>query len=146
MPRIVGWSLIGIGAIALRARLQNVTLSPTRRPGVLSTREAASELGVSERTLRRYINAGLIGFHRLPGGHYRIPAEAIASFWSKHSPQPRRADRRAPLVARPRRAPAAGQAGASGRRTRLSASTQPRPDEAVPARRSDTVATDGARR
>jgi excisionase family DNA binding protein len=126
--------------------LQNVTLSYTRGPGVLSTREAASELGVSERTLRRYISAGLIGFHRLPGGHYRIPAEAITSFWSEHSPPPRRAARRAPLVARPRRARTAGQAGVGGRRARLSASTQPRPDEALPARRSGAIAADGAGR
>jgi excisionase family DNA binding protein len=47
----------------------------------------ASELGVSERTLRRYIQAGLIGFRRLPGGHYRIPREAIEAFWSEHAPR-----------------------------------------------------------
>jgi len=100
------------------------TISPTP---VLSTSEAASELGVSERTLRRYIVSGLIGFHRLPGGHYRIPREAIAEFWSDHSPTPRPAGRRAPLVARPRsRVASTARPDASKRRSRLSAMREPR--------------------
>jgi excisionase family DNA binding protein len=90
---------------------------------VLSTSQAASELGVSERTLRRYIQAGLIGFRRLPGGHYRIPREAIEAFWSEHAPRAPRTGRRVPLVARP--LPRAGHRsmtdGASKRRARLSA-------------------------
>jgi excisionase family DNA binding protein len=53
-----------------------------RRP--LSNSEAAAELGVSERTLRRYIASDAIRHHRLPGGHYRIPAEAIEEFWAAH--------------------------------------------------------------
>jgi excisionase family DNA binding protein len=51
-----------------------------RRP--LSSSEAAFELGVCERTLRRYIASDRIRHHRLPGGHYRIPAEAIDEFWA----------------------------------------------------------------
>ena len=39
----------------------------------LSTREAAALLGVHQRTVRRYIAAGLLGNRKLPGGHYRIP-------------------------------------------------------------------------
>src|ERR1039458_10521363 len=35
----------------------------------------ASELGVSEQTLRRYITAGLIVYRQRPGGHYRIPRD-----------------------------------------------------------------------
>jgi excisionase family DNA binding protein len=54
----------------------------------------ASELGVSEQTLRRYITAGLIGYRQLPGGHYRIPRDAIEEFWSEHSPPPRHTGRR----------------------------------------------------
>jgi excisionase family DNA binding protein len=51
---------------------------------VLSSREAAAALGVCERTLRRYIASDRIRYHRLPGGHYRIPEEAIAEFWAEH--------------------------------------------------------------
>jgi len=51
-----------------------------RRP--LSSSEAAAELGVCKRTLRRYIASDRIRHHRLPGGHYRIPAEAIEEFWA----------------------------------------------------------------
>jgi excisionase family DNA binding protein len=102
--------------------------APRHPPSVLSTSQAASELGVSERTLRRYIQAGVIGFRRLPGGHYRIPREAIEDFWSEHAPRARLTGRRAPLVARPR--PRAGHGpntdGASKRRPRLSAETAPR--------------------
>ncbi len=47
----------------------------------LTTREAAAWLGVHERTVRRYISAGLLDYRKLPGGHYRIPQEAIDEFW-----------------------------------------------------------------
>jgi excisionase family DNA binding protein len=59
-----------------------------RRQGALSSSEAAAELGVCERTLRRYIEAGLIGYHRLPGGHYRIPENSIAAFWARQERRP----------------------------------------------------------
>jgi excisionase family DNA binding protein len=48
----------------------------------LSSSEAARALGVCERTLRRYIASDRIRHHRLPGGQYRIPAEAIDEFWA----------------------------------------------------------------
>ncbi len=38
-------------------------------------------LGVHERTLRRYLTMGLLAHRRLPGGHYRIPVEALSAFW-----------------------------------------------------------------
>jgi excisionase family DNA binding protein len=55
------------------------TIGRTRN---LSSSEAAAELGVCLRTLRRYIASERIRYHRLPGGHYRIPAEAIDEFWA----------------------------------------------------------------
>jgi excisionase family DNA binding protein len=51
----------------------------------LSSSEAAAVLGVCERTLRRYIACGRIRYHRLPGGHYRIPVEAIDEFWAQNT-------------------------------------------------------------
>lgn len=56
----------------------------------LKCREAAARLGICERTLRRYMRAGRIRYHRLPGGHYRIPEDAIEEFWSSHDPSPAR--------------------------------------------------------
>lgn len=128
-------------------RLEGMSVSTSAPAGPpLSTGEAASELGVSERTLRRYISAGLIGFRRLPGGHYRIPREAIAEFWSRHSPPPRRSARRMPLVAHPPRPRMAGDASTEtgARRPRLSATRQPRSYEVPPAERDNALARDFA--
>lgn len=110
-------------------------MAPIRPGRVLNTREAAGELGVSERTLRRYIASGQIDFRRLPGGHYRIPRQAIADFWSEHSHAPRHAPaRRVPLVPRPRASTApTAIAGTSARRTRLSARRKPTAYEIRPA-------------
>lgn len=58
--------------------------SRSRRRDLLTTAEAASELGVHPRTVLRYLAQGLIACHRLPGGHYRIPSESIAGFWRQH--------------------------------------------------------------
>jgi excisionase family DNA binding protein len=67
---------------------------------LLTTREAAAELGVHERTLRRYMSSGLLAYQRLPGGHYRIPEESIRNLWAgEDSPnldrrrRPQRTDR-----------------------------------------------------
>lgn len=49
---------------------------------MLSTRQAAAVLGVHERTVRRYLAAGALAHRRLPGGHYRIPTDAIEALWS----------------------------------------------------------------
>lgn len=55
--------------------------SQPQRPRVLTTTQAALVLGVHERTLRRYLAMGLLAHRRLPGGHYRIPVEALSEFW-----------------------------------------------------------------
>jgi excisionase family DNA binding protein len=85
--------------------------------GPLKCSEAAARLGICERTLRRYMQADRIRYHRLPGGHYRIPEDAIAEFWSEHNP-PRPHRRHAspalePVLRRPTQRPS------TGRRTRL---------------------------
>jgi excisionase family DNA binding protein len=109
---------------------------------VLSTSEAAAELGVSERTLRRYITSGLIVYRQLPGGHYRIPREAIDEFWREHSTSPRRTARRQRLAARHShpRAARATTATESSRRARLSAASAPRSYEVPPAHRVGVIA------
>jgi excisionase family DNA binding protein len=63
--------------------------STARRSEPLTTAEAAAALGVHERTVRRYLSSGLLAFRRLPGGHYRIPAEALAEFWRANVPSGR---------------------------------------------------------
>jgi excisionase family DNA binding protein len=62
---------------------------------------------VCERTLRRYIEAGLIGYRRLPGGHYRISEDAIAEFWARQDSRraARRVARAATRHAPPERGP-----------------------------------------
>jgi excisionase family DNA binding protein len=46
----------------------------------LTTTQAAAFLGVSERTLRRYLALGLLSYGRLPGGHYRLREETLEEF------------------------------------------------------------------
>lgn len=62
----------------------------TRRGELLTTTQAAAALGVHERTVRRYLSSGVLACRRLPGGHYRIPAEALAEFWHVNDPSERR--------------------------------------------------------
>jgi excisionase family DNA binding protein len=90
-----------------------------RRLGLLSSTEAAAALGVCERTLRRYIASGRIRCHRLPGGHYRIPQDAITEFWAEHD-RLKRAQRSARASARlavrtPERSAASTRRAALGR-------------------------------
>jgi excisionase family DNA binding protein len=47
------------------------------RPVLLTVPQAASLLGVSDRTVRRWIKAERIPFLRLPAGEYRIPQGAL---------------------------------------------------------------------
>jgi excisionase family DNA binding protein len=47
------------------------------RPLLLTVPQAASLLGVSDRTVRRWIKAERIPFLRLPSGEYRIPQGAL---------------------------------------------------------------------
>jgi len=64
----------------------------TRRPGpsgALTTTEAAAFLGVSERTLRRYLALGLLSYGRLPGGHYRLMEETLVEFLARHGSKAR---------------------------------------------------------
>ncbi len=92
--------------------------STARAAGPLKLSEAAARLGVCEKTLRRYMQADRIRYHRLPGGHYRIPEDAIDEFWSDHdSRQPRR--RRGSEAARSPSVRRAAERSSSGRRPRL---------------------------
>jgi excisionase family DNA binding protein len=106
--------------------------SPSRAPRLLSTGQAAVELGVHERTLRRYITLGQIGYHRLPGGHYRVPREAIEQFWREHEG----AD--ASAAARPRRSrrQSSRPAGKAARARRPLLERQPASYELTPERLS----------
>jgi excisionase family DNA binding protein len=97
------------------------------RPGSgrpLKSSEAAAALGVSERTLRRYARDGRIRYHRLPGGHYRIPEEAIEEFWHEQD-APRRGH---PHRTQTKAAPSTRRAGARVGRRRPALGTQPPQD------------------
>lgn len=45
----------------------------TSRPQLLTVAQAAALLSVSDRTIRRWIEAGKVPYLKLPGGDYRIP-------------------------------------------------------------------------
>ncbi|MGH3042150.1 MAG: helix-turn-helix domain-containing protein [Gaiellaceae bacterium] len=47
------------------------------RPQLLTVAQAASLLNVSDRTIRRWIEAGKIPYLELPSGGYRIPQGAL---------------------------------------------------------------------
>lgn len=47
------------------------------RPQLLTVNEAAALLKVSDRTIRRWIEAEKIPYLRLPGGSFRIPQGAL---------------------------------------------------------------------
>lgn len=49
------------------------------RPHLLTVKEAAHLLNVSERTVRRWIEAESVPYVELPGGGYRIPQGALLS-------------------------------------------------------------------
>ena len=53
----------------------------------LKSREAAALLGVSTRTLRRYISEGVVPTYRLPSGHVRIHPNVIEELTRPVGPQ-----------------------------------------------------------
>lgn len=88
------------------------------RVTVLTTAQAAAALGVHERTVRRYVSMGLLGHRRLPGGHYRIPEEALAEFWQANErPAARAPDADPGRSTRERDRQRRGRTGASRRRS-----------------------------
>jgi len=68
----------------LAARQPSTRPQPSR---ALTTTEAATFLGVSERTLRRYLALGLLSYGRLPGGHYRLLEETLVEFLARRGSQ-----------------------------------------------------------
>ena len=115
----------------------------------LTTREAAAWLGVHERTVRRYISAGLLDYRKLPGGHYRIPQEAIDGFWGMvDGAQQRRC--RVPAAERLRAGSASPMPAERDRRSRLELAVGERSAvaydlslEVLAALRREVVAGDG---
>jgi excisionase family DNA binding protein len=83
----------------------------------LTTTQAAAFLGVSERTLRRYLALGLLSYGRLPGGHYRLREEALEAFLARRgSNEPRHPPQRARVsTQRPGASPRARRVAPAGR-------------------------------
>lgn len=44
---------------------------------LLTTGEAADRMGVSESTIRSYLDSGVLAGHTLPSGHRRIDASSV---------------------------------------------------------------------
>jgi molybdopterin-binding protein len=52
----------------------------TQQPQLLTPRQAAEKIGISYPALKHWILAGRIRTLKTPGGHHRIPLEALESF------------------------------------------------------------------
>lgn len=57
-------------------------------PALLTPRQAASRLGISYPALKHWILAGRIRTIKTPGGHHRVPLEALDEFLPHGSAQP----------------------------------------------------------
>lgn len=51
---------------------------------LLTTRQVANALGVSEASLKRWCDKGLLSVTRTPGGHRRIPTNSVVHFVREH--------------------------------------------------------------
>lgn len=58
---------------------------PSPRGNLMTPQEAASEIGVSPRTLHRYEARGLIKAQKLPRGHRRYAPEDVARLLATQS-------------------------------------------------------------
>jgi excisionase family DNA binding protein len=47
------------------------------QPKLISTKEAAALLNVTQRTITNWIEAGKVPYLRLPGGDYRLPISGL---------------------------------------------------------------------
>ncbi|MGA9061898.1 MAG: helix-turn-helix transcriptional regulator [Terracidiphilus sp.] len=57
-------------------------------PTLFTPRQAAEKLGMSYPALKHWILAGRIQSVKTPGGHHRIPLEALDQFLSSSQPRP----------------------------------------------------------
>lgn len=55
---------------------------------LLTPRQAAARIGISYPALKHWILAGRIRTVRTPGGHHRVPAEALEEFLPNSSAKP----------------------------------------------------------
>ncbi len=55
---------------------------------LLTPRQAAEKLGISYPALKHWLLAGRIQSVKTPGGHHRIPLEALGQFLSSSQPRP----------------------------------------------------------
>jgi len=61
----------------------------TQSSQLLTPRQAAEKIGISYPALKHWILAGRIRTLKTPGGHHRIPLEALEAFLPSPSAQPR---------------------------------------------------------
>lgn len=60
----------------------------TTTSALLTPRQAAEKLGISYPVLKRWILAGRIRTVKTPGGHHRVPSEALDEFLPKTTATP----------------------------------------------------------
>ena len=54
--------------------------APTKAPALLTPRQAAEKLGLSYPAVKHWILSGRIRTVKTPGGHHRVPLEALSEF------------------------------------------------------------------
>ncbi len=69
-----------------RTQTRSATL-PATTPSLLTPRQAAARLGISYPALKHWILAGRIRTVKTPGGHHRVPIDALDAFLA---PEPAR--------------------------------------------------------
>ncbi|MBF5081765.1 helix-turn-helix domain-containing protein [Quadrisphaera sp. INWT6] len=65
-----------------------VPVSPAAEPPTYSAREAAELLGVSDDTVRRWVDSGALPAHRGPAGRLAVPGAELAAFARTHAGRP----------------------------------------------------------
>jgi len=65
-----------------------VVVSPAAPPPTYSAREAAELLGVSDDTVRRWVDSGALPAHRGPAGRLAVPGAELAAFARTHAGRP----------------------------------------------------------
>jgi len=80
---------VGNGGAGFAEAADNATMKNRERQS-LTTRQFAESLGVSESSVKRWIDDGVIAADRTAGGHRRIPMAAAVRFTRQHRMSPQR--------------------------------------------------------